>query len=209
MKKHIFYDLWCATDKVHNIKIEYDKTKKIKDQILFQLGHVKLLNVSKSYCDGIYQGIWFLLLVDTDFLKLFEPVDLGFDESLVDDIDLLISNRYFLKTINDLNESINYNRTTTLESFDFLSNNKEVKCKKIYIDGNYAFTNYHTGNVVQRGAYSSFPIFSSSVNIHNFQCDGTDNDCIKNYYNNNSAPNIANTVTLSATSYSTINYKLS
>ena len=134
MKKHIFYDLWCATDKVHNIKIEYDKTKKIKDQILFQLGHVKLLNVSKSYCDGIYQGIWFLLLVDTDFLKLFEPVDLGFDESLVDDIDLLISNRYFLKTINDLNESINYNRTTTLESFDFLSNNKEVKCKKIYID---------------------------------------------------------------------------
>ena len=63
MKKHIFYDLWCATDKVHNINLGYDETKKIKDQILFQLGHVKLLNVSKSYCDDIYQGIWFLFLV--------------------------------------------------------------------------------------------------------------------------------------------------
>ena len=63
MQKHIFYNLWCATDKTHNIKLEYDKSKKIKDQILFEQGHVKLLNVSKSYCDGKYQGVWFLFLV--------------------------------------------------------------------------------------------------------------------------------------------------
>ena len=209
MKKHIFYDLWCATDKVHNLKLGYDETKKIKDQILFQLGHVKLLNVSKSYCDDIYQGIWFLFLVDTDFLKLFEPVTLGFDESLVDDLHALTSNKYFLKTVNDLNEGLNYDRSTSIESFTFTSNNKEVRCEKIYVEGNYAFTNFHTDDVVQRGAYSMFPIFSTSNNITNFHCDGYDDDCIKNYYNNKSVPNIANTVTLCATSYSTITYKLS
>ena len=59
MQKHIFYDLWCATDKTHNIRLEYDKSRKIKNQILYQHGNVKLLNVSKSYCDGNYQGVWF------------------------------------------------------------------------------------------------------------------------------------------------------
>tara|TARA_Y100001972_G_C7652889_1_gene328406 strand:+ start:1054 stop:1680 length:627 start_codon:yes stop_codon:yes gene_type:complete len=208
MKKHIFYDLWCATDKVHGIKIEYDKTKKIKDQILFEHGHVKLLNVSKSYSNDVYQGVWFLLLVDTDFLKLFEPVDLGFDEALADDLDSLILNKYFLKTINDLNESIDYDRTTTVKSFNFLSNNKTVNCKKIYVEGNYAFTNYYTDTIVQRGAYSDIPIFSSSNFIHNFQCDGNDNNCIINYYNNKSVPNLANTITLTSTAYSTITYDI-
>ena len=68
MQKHIFYDLWCATDKTHNIKIEYDKTKKIKDQILFQQGHVRLLNVSKSFVTENIKEFGFLFfLVDTDF----------------------------------------------------------------------------------------------------------------------------------------------
>ena len=206
MQKHIFYDIWCAADKVHDINIEYDRSKKIKDQILYEEGHVKLLNVSKSYCDGEYQGVWFLFLVDTDFLRHFKPVDMGFEESLVEDFESLINLLKLKKLtlINDINESITFSKTVDTKSFDFDYNNKNVKCNKVYIDGNYVFSNYHSNNLVQRGAYSKFPIFSST-NSGNYQCDD-DNNCIINYYKNKSVPNLANTVTFTSTNYSTITY---
>ena len=205
MKKHIFYDLWCATYKVPNIKLEYDKTKKIKDQILFQHGHVKLLNVSKSYCEGEYQGVWFLFLVDTDFLKLFKSADMGFKESLVDDLNSLITHKVFNIVVKDINECIDYERSVTTKSFEFISNNKKVNCVKVYADNNYIFTNFHTDNIVQRGAYSKHPILSA-LNTGNFQCSGDDHDCIVGYYKNNSVPNLANTVTFNSTNYSSITY---
>lgn len=204
MQKHIFYNLWCATDKIHNIKLEYDKSKKIKDQILFEQGHVKLLNVSKSYCDNIYQGVWFLFLVDEDFLKLFKAGE-WIKESEVDNLNSLVLNKYFLKNIADINESISYNRTTATESFNFMFNNQKVRCDKVYVEGKYMFTNYHTNNIVQRGAYSILPVFSSSGHNMN-QCDGNDNTCIIEYYKNKSVPNLANTITLTSTTYSTITY---
>ena len=95
MQKHIFYDLWLATDKVPQVKLEYDDSKKIKDQILYQNKDVRLLNVSKSYCDGDYQGVWFLFLVDADFLKIFKPVDVGFDESVADNLESVLSSKHF------------------------------------------------------------------------------------------------------------------
>lgn len=207
MQKHIFYDLWCATDKTHNIKIEYDKTKKIKDQILFQQGHVRLLNVSKSYCDGDYQGVWFLFLVDTDFLRHFKPIDMGFGEEVVENLDALIKTKCFIRIVTDINESINYNKDTSIESFNFTFENQEVKCDKVYVNGDYVFTNFHTNNVVQRGAYSKFPIFSA-FKRGNFQCDDDNNSLIK-YYIDKSAPNLANTITLTSTGYSTITYDFS
>ena len=207
MQKHIFYDLWCATDKTHNIKIEYDKTKKIKDQILFQQGHVRLLNVSKSYCDGEYQGVWFLFLVDTDFLRHFKPIDMGFDESIVDDLDSLIKTKCFLRIVTDINESIDFPKTASTQSFNFNYNNKNIKCDKVYLNGDYVFTNYYTDNVIQRGAYSKFPIFTAAKK-GNYQCDD-DNDSIINYYKKKSVPNLANTITLTSTEYSTISYDFS
>ena len=204
MQKHKFYDLWCATDKTHNIRIEYDKCKKIKDQILFEQGRVKLLNVSKSYCDNIYQGVWFLFLVDEDFLKLFKAGE-WIKESEVGNLNSLVLNKYFLKIVADINESISYNRTTTTESFNFTFNNQKVRCDKVYVEGKYMFTNYHTNNIVQRGAYSILPVFSSSGRNMN-QCDGCDNTCIIDYYKNKSVPNLANTITLTSTTYSTISY---
>ena len=204
MQKHIFYNLWCATDKIHSIKLEYDKSKKIKDQILFEQGHVKLLNVSKSYCDNIYQGVWFLFLVDEDFLKLFKAGE-WIKESEASNLNSLVLNKYFLKIVADINESISYNRTTTTESFNFTFNNQKVRCDKVYVEGKYMFTNYHTNNIVQRGAYSILPVFSSSGRNMN-QCDGSDNTCIIDYYKNKSVPNLANTITLTSTTYSTITY---
>ena len=206
MQKHIFYDLWCATDKTHNIRLEYDKSKKIKDQILYQHGNVKLINVSKSYCDGNYQGVWFLFLVDTDFLRHFKPIDMGFEEHVVDDLNTLVATKCFRTIVTDINESINYGRSTTVKSFKFVYKDKKVKCDKIYVDGNYVFTNYHTNNVVQRGAYSKFPIFITAKK-GNFQCDD-DVECIINYYKNKSALSLANTVTFNSTSYSTITYNI-
>ncbi len=205
MQKHIFYDLWCATYKVHNIKIEYDKSKKIKDQILFQQGHVKLLNVSKSYCDGEYQGVWFLFLVDTDFLKIFKSVDSGFPESLVDDFNSLISHIVFNIIVKGINESIDYKKSVTTQSFDFLNNNQKVNCVKVYANNNYIFTNFYTNDVVQRGAYSEYPILKS-FKTGDFQCKGEDHNCITNYYKSKSVPNLANTVTFTSTNYSSITY---
>ena len=206
MKKHIFYDLWLATDKAPQVKLEYDDSKKIKDQILYQYKDVRLLNVSKSYCDGNYQGVWFLFLVDTDFLKIFKPIDGGFDESVADNLESVLSTKHFRNIVNGIQESIDYNKTIDVDTFIFEHNNNHVKCDKVYIEGEYAFSNYHTNNVVQRGAYSEYSIFSDSgVNI--FQCDGKDNNCIINYYKDKSVPNLANTITLQSTSYSTIKYE--
>ena len=206
MQKHIFYDLWLATDKAPQVKLEYDDSKKIKDQILYKYKDVRLLNVSKSYCDGNYQGVWFLFLVDTDFLKIFKPIDGGFDESVADNLESVLSTKHFRNIVTGIQESIDYNKTIDVDTFTFKHNNNHVKCDKVYIEGEYAFSNYHTNNVVQRGAYSEYSIFSDSgVNI--FQCDGKDNNCIINYYKDKSVPNLANTITLQSTSYSTIKYE--
>lgn len=206
MDKHIFYDLWVANCKAPDVRLEYDRSKKIKDQILYQYKDVKLLNVSKSYCDGNYQGVWFLFLVDTDFLKTFEKVDDGFYESLADNLQAVISTKYFKGTVNGIQESINYNKHVDVTTFNFDYNDRQVKCDKVYIDGDYAFSNYHTDNVVQRGAYSEYSIFSDS-GVNTFYCDGNDNNCIINYYKNKSAPNLSNTITLQSTSYSSIKYE--
>ena len=205
MQQHIFYDLWCATYKVHDIKIEYDKSKKIKDQILFQQGHVKLLNVSKSYCDNEYQGVWFLFLVNKDFLKLFKSVDSGFSESVVGDLKTLTSHKVFNIVIDSINDSIEYKKQVKTKSFEFNFNNQQVKCVKVYADDNYLFTNFHTNNVVQRGAYSEHPIFND-FKKGEFQCEGEDLACIMDFYKNKSVPNLANTVTFTSTNYSSITY---
>ena len=42
----------------------------------------------------------------------------------------------------------------------------------------------------------------------NYQCDD-DNDSIINYYKKKSVPNLANTITLTSTEYSTISYDFS
>lgn len=204
MQKHIFYDIWCATDKVRNINIEYDRSKKIKDQILYEEGHVKLLNVSKSYCDGDYQGVWFLFLVDTDFIKNFKPKDRGFTESVVDNFDSLISLLKKLTIFKDINESINFTKTVGTETFDFVHSGKIVNCEKVYINEKYAFSNYSCEGIVQRGAYSKFPIFSSTNSGNDYYLD--DDKTIIDYYKNKSAPSLANTVTLTSTNYSTITY---
>ena len=205
MQEPIFYDLWCDTYKVHNIKIEYDKSKKIKDQILYEEGHVRLLNVSKSFCDDEYQGVWFLFLVNDDFLKVFKSVDSGFIESVVDDLTSLISHKVFKLVIDVINDSISYKKEVSTESFKFNFNNQQVKCIKVYADDKYLFTNFYTNNVVQRGAYSEHRIFNEFKKA-DFQCEGEDHTCITNYYKNNSVPNLANTVSFTSTNYSSITY---
>ena len=203
MLKHKLYDLWCASDKVHNIKIDYDCNKKIKDQILFQHGHVKLLNVSKSYCDGEYLGVWFLFLVNSDFLKSFKPVDMWFTESVVDDLTSLINHFAFNIVVADINESIEFEKVVSTKSFTFDFNEKKIKCNKVYVDDDYVFTNFKTDEVIQRGAYSKFPIFKTARKGSG-DIDGDDKNSIINYYKDKSVPNLANTCTYVSTEYSTI-----
>ena len=68
----------------------------------------------------------------------------------------------FLRIVTDINESIDFPKTASTQSFNFNYNNKNIKCDKVYLNGDYVFTNYYTDNVIQRGAYSKFPIFSTA-----------------------------------------------
>ena len=65
----------------------------------------------------IIKEFGFVFLVDTDFLRHFKPIDMGFEEHVVDDLDTLISTKCFMTIITDINESINYGRSATVKSF--------------------------------------------------------------------------------------------
>ena len=64
------YDKWSETEKITHTKLNYSNKLPLKEQVLFEHKNVKLLNVSKTYCNILYIGVNFLFSVKKDLLKI-------------------------------------------------------------------------------------------------------------------------------------------
>ena len=201
------FDAYTATDKIKQVKLDYQKDVSLKSQILFTFENINLISVAKTYVDNEYLGIHLLFLVDKSFLKIFRDVNRGYSEDLVDDLDQLINFWHFKNTYKILNDAYISNQKITTKSFTFQHKGLNVHCEKIYVDDVYCFSNFHTQNMISRGAYSgkifttakSFGIFIPTVRY-----SGEDNQLLKNYYIEKSYNGLSNTYSYVNTEYSTI-----
>ena len=69
---------------------EYDRSQPILNQVLYSVNNVHLLNVRKTYTDGIYFGVYWTVLINDDkpFLAHnFQCKDRGYTEDIVDNWD--------------------------------------------------------------------------------------------------------------------------
>ena len=197
------YDVFTATDKLKQIKLDYHKNHSIKSQILYTYGYVNLLNISKTYVDTNYLGITLLFMINRDFLKVFRDVNTGYSEELVDDFSQLIKFPHFLHTCEKYNNAFLNNQKVTTESFSFVFSGDRILCEKIFIDNEYCFSNFYTRNIVSRGAYSGkgFTIGSS---FDTMKYSSEDNNLIADYYKQKSYVSLSNTYSYINTEYSTI-----
>ena len=197
------YEAYMATDKIRQIKLNYPKDISLKSQILFSFKNVNLLNVSKTYTQLEYVGVNFLLNVKNDLFKLFRDVNSGYTEKLVDDKNKLFKDSHFLHTMNKINEAYINTQTVTTECFTFSHNDETVRCEKIFIDGEYCFSNYYTRGIVSRGAYAGKG-FTRGSKFDTIFYKANDHNAIKSYYTNRSYVGLSNTYSYISTEYSTI-----
>lgn len=197
------YEAYMATDKIRRIKLDYPKDIPLKSQILFSFKNVNLLNVSKTYTQTGYVGVNFLLSIKNDLFKLYRDVNNGYTEKLVDDLPTLIKDSHFLHTMNRVNDAYINTQEVTTEYFNFSHNDELVKCEKIFIDGEYCFSNYYTRGIVSRGAYAGKG-FTGGSKFDTIFYKSNDHEGIKSYYTNRSYIGLSNTYSYVSTEYSTI-----
>ena len=197
------YDAFTATDKIRQIKLDYQKNLPIKSQILFTFQNVNLINVSKTYANDKYLGVNLLFIVNKDLLKVYRTVARGYSEQLVDDLDKLITFSHFIYTCETINNAFTNKQNITTESFSFRHQGENVRCEKIYIDDIYCFSNFYTRNIISRGAYSGKG-FTSGQWFGTVSYTAEDNELIKDYYKKESYVNLSNTYSYVSTKYSTI-----
>lgn len=197
------YDKWSETEKITHIKLDYSKKLPLKEQVLFEHKNVKLLNVSKTYCNNLYVGVNFLFSANKDLLKIFKPTDTGYTESLVDNLSKLISYPHFIHTMNKIYLALINTQKISVKTFTFNFNNQNITCEKIYIDDVYGFSNFRTGRLISRGAYSG-KTFSRGSSYDNMLCSGDDHEEIINYYKKRSYVGLSNNYSYVSTEYSNI-----
>ena len=197
------YDKWSETEKITHTKLNYSNKLPLKEQVLFEHKNVKLLNVSKTYCNNLYIGVNFLFSVKKDLLKIFKPTDTGYTESLVDNLSELIKYPHFIHTMNKIYLALVNTQEISVKTFTFSFNNLNITCEKVYIDDVYSFSNFRTGRLISRGAYSG-KTFSGGSSYDNMLCSGDDNKEIVNYYKKRSSIGLSNIYTYVSTKYSNI-----
>tara|TARA_Y100000992_G_C21166787_1_gene443883 strand:- start:22 stop:639 length:618 start_codon:yes stop_codon:yes gene_type:complete len=197
------YDVFTATDKVKQIKLDYVKDCSLKSQILFIYGNVHLMSVSKTYCNDIYLGVNFLFMVNKELLKVNRDVNRGYSERLVDNFDELVKFPHFIHTCKTYDNAFLNKQKISTESFSFTHQNEKVRCEKIYIDDEYCFSNFHTRNIVSRGAYSGKG-FTQGTRFDKVKYTAENNNLIKEYYKEKSYVSLSNTYSYVNTEYSTI-----
>ena len=122
------YDVFTATDKIKQIKLDYIKNRSLKSQILFTYGNVHLMNVSKTYSNDTYLGVNFLFMVNKELLKVNRDVNRGYSEQLVDNFDELVKFPHFIHTCKTYDNAFLNNQKITTESFSFTHQNEKVRC---------------------------------------------------------------------------------
>lgn len=206
MNDLLFYDLYCATYKIKQVKLNYSNDKPLKNQILFSFKNIKLLSVCKTYSSTEYLGVTFLFAIDHELLKVFRDVAMGFSEDIVEDLDKLLTFKRFLGVCQKIRGAYVNNQKVKVESFDFIHNKQSIKCEKIFLNDIYCFSNFHSPNAISRGAYSG-KIFTGGNPFDKINYSPMDHEGIISYYTDKSCVGLSNTYTYVSTEYSTINPK--
>jgi len=197
------YDVFTATDKLTQVNLDYPKDRSIKSQILFTYENVHLINVSKTFSNNIYLGVNLLFMVNRELLKVSRDVNTGYSQELADNLNELIKFPHFIHTCKTYNNAFLNNQKITKESFSFKYQGEDVLCDKIFIDDEYCFSNFHTRNIISRGAYSGNG-FTGGSRFDTVKYSAKDNNLIKGYYKEKSYVSLSNTYSYVNTEYSTI-----
>lgn len=150
------------SEEVDNIYYEYDKTKSLLDQVIYSLDNIHLINVRKTYTNGIYFGVnWTVLIKENNNSYMahnFQCKDRGYSEDVVDDWEKFSK----LKPLDDI-----LNFTPRIKERKPVAIKQDIKippiCDRqfdvyfVYDEGTdiYRFTNLQDNNGVFRGLYSA------------------------------------------------------
>jgi hypothetical protein len=140
---------------------EYDRSKPILDQVLYTVDNVHLLNVRKTYTNGIYFGVYWTVLINDDqpFLAHnFQCKDRGYTEDAVDSWEKF-------SNVKPLTRILKY--TTTLKSKKPIFVKQDIEIPKIrdrqfevvFVyekdSSRYSYTHLQDDASVFRGLYGS------------------------------------------------------
>ena len=148
-----YIDLANKSNKA-DFKLKYDKSKHLKDQVIFKIDDFYLINVSKTYVNNNYIGVTLFYFTDEKKVhKHFIDV-LFYPEEVVGNKNKFLTSIRFKKFIED-RKKVNFNNINTYTvPFSLLVGDETVKGEKVYANNTYAFSNfYFSNNVVCKGVY--------------------------------------------------------
>ena len=147
---NIFFDKTNESE----FKVSFDRSKNLKDQIIYAEDNFYLLNVSKTYVNNNYIGVTLFYIKNSKKIqKAFRDVN-WFSEDLVDDKENFLLNKRFKKLIKDKYEDKKNSVYTYSVPFSLTLDNEVINGEKVYTDNVYAFSNfYFANNIICRGVY--------------------------------------------------------
>ena len=135
-------------------RLKYDKSKHLKDQLIFKKDRFYLLNVSKTYVDNNYIGVTFFYFTDEKKVHKHFIDKFRYSEELVGNKSKFLSYIKFKKFIKD-RKKVNFNSINTYTvPFNLTVGDEIITGEKVYANNTYAFSNfYFSNNVVCKGVY--------------------------------------------------------
>jgi hypothetical protein len=169
-----FYDKTNESD----FKVSFDRSKNLKDQLIYAEDNFYLLNVSKTYVNNNYIGVTFFYIKNSkNIQKTFRDVA-RFPEDLVNNREKLLINKRFKKLVKDKYEDIKNTVHSYSVPFTLTLDEEIIKGEKVYTDNVYAFSNlYFDNNIICRGVYGFG--FKKKFYKQNKILEPTENDLIK------------------------------
>jgi hypothetical protein len=138
---------------------EYDRTKPLLSQTVYNHPNGSILNISKIYTNNVYFGINTFIAIDKQILRVLKCKDHGIPENKVND-EIYVINivKRYLERAKDNRYSIDYNyinvETTTINIDLPKVNNNSPIVQFCFREGEYLFTNILIGDTVNRSLYA-------------------------------------------------------
>jgi len=135
-------------------RLKYDKSKSLKDQLVYKKGDFYLINVSKTFVNNNYIGVTLFYLANEKKIHKHFLDKLRYPEEVVEQKDKFLSNYTFKKFVDDKNKIKNNKIDTYIVPFNLIVGDEVVTGEKVYANNTYAFSNfYFSNNVVCKGVY--------------------------------------------------------
>ena len=159
-------------------RLKYDKSKPLKDQLIFKKDRFYLLNVSKTYVDNNYIGVTFFYFTDEKKVHKHFIDKFRYSEEVVEQKEKFLSDSKFKKFLRE-RKKIDVNKIDTYTvPFKLIVGNEIVTGEKVYANNTYAFSNfYFSNNVVCKGVYGYG--YKKKFHKQNKLLEPTDNDLFR------------------------------